>query len=94
MAVAGPHSMVADARRVAHAYGPRHIEAGSSPRHKPFSKNLSQEHPVKSISLGVIGGPGTALSGFPIESRLVVLKEGVQSIVPPLKGTNASALIV
>ena len=56
-------------------------------------ESLNQEQPEKSISLGVIGGPVTACSGFPPESMLVVMDEGMQSVVPPLNGINASARI-
>ena len=65
----------------------RHISRGA------LNSIFHQEQPEKSISLGVTAEPVTAFSGFPSVSRLVVTDEGVQSDVPPLKGTNASARI-
>lgn len=50
------------------------------------------EHPVKSISLGIIGGPGRAFNGFALESFVTVMDDCMQSL-PPTSGTNASALI-
>ena len=56
-------------------------------------ESLNHEQPRKSISLGVIGAPGAALSGFPRLSWVFVIDGVVQSAVPPLNGTNASALM-
>src|SRR5215471_12436367 len=41
----------------------------------------------------MIGGPGRAFSGFALESLVTVTEDGVQSLVPPLRGTNAPARI-
>jgi len=65
----------------------RHFVAPSTPKLHHI------EQLEKSISFGITAGPGEAFNGFPPESRLVVMNEGVQSVVLPLIGTNASARI-
>jgi hypothetical protein len=72
---------------------------GSATRHR---KNHSEKRgmtgdatryvqPVKSNSFGVTVAPGLTFSGFPLASKLVVFDGGMQSVVPPLIGTNAFA---
>jgi hypothetical protein len=58
-----------------------------------LGRSLNQEQPEKSISMGVTGVPGIAFSEFPPLSLLIVKIEGMQSFVPPIKGTNALARI-
>src|SRR5215470_20095132 len=41
----------------------------------------------------MIGGPGRAFNGFALESRVTVMEDGMQSLVPPLSGTKAFARI-